>query len=89
MPSVTHSSLTNTELHEPKGVDDATAGQVYVADGSGSGDWTTPSLATIDVAVPANASATGTAGQIAFDTNYIYVCTATNTWKRVAIATWP
>jgi len=38
---------------------------------------------------PASASATGTAGQITWDTNYIYVCTATNTWKRVAISTWP
>ncbi len=37
---------------------------------------------------PASATAAGTAGEIAWDTNYIYVCTATNTWKRVAIATW-
>lgn len=37
---------------------------------------------------PANASDTGTAGEIRWDSNYIYVCTATNTWKRVAIATW-
>lgn len=27
----------------------------------------------------------GTAGQISWDANYIYVCTATNTWKRVAL----
>jgi hypothetical protein len=37
---------------------------------------------------PASATATGTVGQIAWDANYIYVCTATNTWKRTAIATW-
>jgi hypothetical protein len=37
---------------------------------------------------PASASATGSEGQIAWDASYIYVCTATNTWKRVAIATW-
>ncbi len=37
---------------------------------------------------PASASATGTAGTIAWDASYIYVCTAANTWKRVAIATW-
>jgi len=37
---------------------------------------------------PASATATGTTGEIAWDANYIYVCTATNTWKRVAIATW-
>jgi len=37
---------------------------------------------------PASASATGTAGTIRWDASYIYVCTAANTWKRVAIATW-
>jgi hypothetical protein len=37
---------------------------------------------------PASASATGTAGTIAYDADYIYVCTATDTWKRIAIATW-
>jgi hypothetical protein len=37
---------------------------------------------------PASAAATGTLGEIRIDANHIYVCTATNTWKRVAIATW-
>ena len=37
---------------------------------------------------PANASATGATGDICWDSDYIYVCTATNTWKRTAIATW-
>ena len=37
---------------------------------------------------PATASSTGTLGEIRIDANYIYICTATNTWKRVAIATW-
>jgi len=37
---------------------------------------------------PASASATGNAGDICWDASYIYVCTATNTWKRAAITTW-
>ena len=37
---------------------------------------------------PASASDTGTAGEICWDASYIYVCTATNTWKRTAISTW-
>jgi hypothetical protein len=37
---------------------------------------------------PASATATGTAGDIRYDADYIYVCTAANTWKRAAIATW-
>jgi hypothetical protein len=42
----------------------------------------------INTATPASAAATGVAGQIAWDSSFIYICTATNTWKRVAIATW-
>jgi len=30
-------------------------------------------------------TATGTAGQIAWDTNYIYVCVGTNSWKRATL----
>lgn len=37
---------------------------------------------------PASAGATGNAGDICWDANYVYVCTATNTWKRAAISTW-
>ena len=37
---------------------------------------------------PASAAATGDAGMVCWDASYIYVCTATNTWKRAAIATW-
>lgn len=37
---------------------------------------------------PASATATGTAGEIRWDGTYIYICTATNTWRRVAHATW-
>jgi len=37
---------------------------------------------------PASAGATGTLGEIRIVDGYIYVCTATNTWKRAAIVTW-
>ena len=37
---------------------------------------------------PASASAPGVIGQTCWDDNYIYVCVATNTWKRAAISTW-
>lgn len=40
------------------------------------------------VTAPSSASDTGTTGQVVWDSNYIYVCVAANTWKRVAIATW-
>jgi hypothetical protein len=37
---------------------------------------------------PSSSSATGRTGDIAWDSNYFYVCVATNTWKRVALSTW-
>lgn len=37
---------------------------------------------------PSAANDTGTAGQICYDASYIYMCVATDTWKRVAISTW-
>jgi hypothetical protein len=37
---------------------------------------------------PASATATGAQGEISWDADYIYVCTATDTWKRAALSTW-
>ena len=37
---------------------------------------------------PASATAAGAVGEIRWDASYMYICTATNTWKRSAIATW-
>ena len=38
--------------------------------------------------VPSTASSSGNKGEIAYDSDYIYVCVATNTWKRAALSTW-
>ena len=43
MATVQHSALTDPNIHEPKGITTAQEGQVYVADGSNSGDWLFPS----------------------------------------------
>jgi len=40
------------------------------------------------VPVPASATAPGVQGEIAADASYVYVCTAKDTWKRAAVATW-
>ncbi len=40
------------------------------------------------VATPVAASSNGVTGQIAYDTNYIYVCVATNTWRRASTSVW-
>lgn len=35
---------------------------------------------------PGSSSAQGYKGQICWDSNYIYVCVGTNSWKRAAIS---
>lgn len=40
MANVYHATLSGDDLHEPKGIESAASGTVYVADGLGSGDWT-------------------------------------------------
>jgi len=40
LANVQHSSLTDPNLHEPKGISSASANQLYLSNGSGSGTWT-------------------------------------------------
>lgn len=67
------SSTTQTKLH-------GTATSVGII----SGDR----LRIVNAKTPASASAAGTAGDICWDASYLYICTATNTWRRIAHATW-
>lgn len=61
---------------------DSDTGQLYLWNG----------IVDLEVAVnagaPGTASSAGAVGQVAWDADYFYVCTAADTWKRVAIATW-
>lgn len=50
--------------------------------------YTISSALLLTNSTPSSASDTGIAGQIVYDSSYIYICTATDTWKRAAIATW-
>jgi hypothetical protein len=38
--------------------------------------------------IPASVTAAGARGQMACDNNYLYVCTASNTWRRTTLAKW-
>ena len=40
------------------------------------------------VTAPATATSAGTAGQIAYDANYFYVCVSTDVWRRTVMASW-
>lgn len=64
-------------------------GDITFNGGGGTTTFSANQIRITTTQTPASATATGTAGTICWDANYIYVCTATDTWKRVAIATWP
>lgn len=69
-------------------VEDITVGSTNYAIKSGQGRVSFGGLLDIASSAPASAGASGVAGQVTWDSGYVYVCTATNTWKRAAIATW-
>lgn len=43
---------------------------------------------TISNAVPANSAAIGIAGTVRYDDTYLYICIATNVWKRAQLNSW-
>jgi hypothetical protein len=53
-----------------------------------SGDKTNWNAKLSWASVPASATSTGTAGNIAYEDDYLYVCVASNKWKRIPMATW-
>jgi hypothetical protein len=46
------------------------------------------SITLANVAAPATAANSGTIGTVVFDSDYVYVCVATNTWKRANLNSW-
>jgi hypothetical protein len=44
-----------------------------------------PSLNDLSVSVPASSSSDGQKGDFAYDTNYIYISTENNTWKKAPL----
>ena len=64
--------------------------KVFYQDPTGS-QWVdaSPPLAAVALGnAPSTASSTGSAGDIRYDSGYVYICVATDTWKRAALTTW-
>lgn len=59
--------------------------EFLTTDGTGNMRFTT----AVSNTAPGSTSATGRPGTIAYDNDYLYICIATNTWRRVAVSTWP
>lgn len=68
------------------------AGALYVWTGNGYEQPATIEGPTGTVAAnqktPSSSSATGTTGEFCWDSNYLYMCVSTNTWKRVLLSSW-
>ena len=83
-------------INEIQDVDTSTAaptnGQTLVWDNTNSlwkpGTISSGLTTLLSSSAPATASSTGTAGDITYDADYVYICIATDTWKRAALATW-
>jgi hypothetical protein len=80
-------NITETLLRGKVLVNTETNNNVDALQINGSAISTQYKLSALNTS-PSSASDTGTLGEIRIDANYIYICTATNSWKRVAIATW-
>lgn len=57
--TIEHVNIPDGERHEPKGIDSATAGQVYVSDGANSGSWSKPLASNTEI-TDTNSKFTGT-----------------------------
>ena len=90
--TATSFNLTNTAFSIGKGTSAGARSDAFSVLFNGNttvaGSITSASLNIAALnAAPASATATGTIGEIKFTADHIYVCVATNTWKRVAIIT--
>ena len=61
---------------------DNVSGRLYVYFDSSWVDASPKGVAGAIMSGTKASNSNGTVGQISYDANYIYVCTATNTWKR-------
>tara|TARA_R110000822_G_scaffold120579_2_gene254039 strand:- start:42 stop:695 length:654 start_codon:yes stop_codon:yes gene_type:complete len=74
LANVQHNALTDPNIHEPKGVTTANAGAVYVATGTGSGNWSVyPSLDLFDGATVGQVFIADGAGSGAFDVIHKFI----------------
>ena len=81
----TSSSVGSATLQASTGSGTSTLG-ITATGAASSVKFTAPTLIESATHTPSSATDTGVTGTIAWDTGFIYICTATNTWKRVAIA---
>lgn len=64
---------------------------LIVRDPSGTPSTRTVTLSTVGAnlilsnSAPANSTSNGLAGEVKYDTSYLYICVSNNTWKRITL----
>jgi hypothetical protein len=53
----------------------------------GNNAMSTANLVVRSSTAPSNSSSNGVQGQMVWDSGYLYVCVANNSWKRAALST--
>jgi hypothetical protein len=81
-------SNTRMSITQAGNVGIGTQNPIVALDVNGGMRIQSDSIAVQNSKTPSSASDTGQAGQICWDTNYLYVCVALNTWKRIALSSW-
>lgn len=86
MANVAHSTLTGSELHEPKGADTAGLGTVYVADGAGSGSWASIGTSAFTGMIADFAAPVAPAGWLELDGSVISTSTYSGLFAVMSIS---
>lgn len=86
MANVAHASLTGAELHEPKGAAAAALGTVYVADGAGSGSWSSVGTSAFTGMVADFAAPVAPSGWLELDGSVISTSTYSSLFAVMSIS---
>jgi hypothetical protein len=62
--------------------------KIVVLSGGAAKTAAVSTVVRVSNSAPANSSAGGTAGDLAYDGGYLYVCVSANTWVRSELLTW-
>lgn len=82
-------SAGNIKGATENGVPSVSVGGVFYAPSAFIGlGMTVGGALILETDIPASSSASGTQGAITWDNDYIYICVATDTWKRVALSSY-
>jgi hypothetical protein len=82
-------SAGNIKGATENGVPSVSVGGVFYAPSAFIGlGMTVGGALILETDIPASSSASGTQGAITWDNDYIYICVATNSWKRVALSSY-